>query len=99
MADGIKVSTQILTDTAKNIRNINSNMDTKLADIKEKMNALGTTWQSVAADDIRGAMNAMQPRFDDYKRIVESYANFLDTTAQSYETTEATAQNNASAFK
>lgn len=99
MAGGIKVTTQVLTETASKIRTINSNMDNKLTNINEKMNALQNTWQSAASDDIRAAMNAMKPRFEEYKRVVESYAKFLDTTAQSYETTETTAQNNASAFK
>ncbi|MDY4489835.1 MAG: pore-forming ESAT-6 family protein [Candidatus Faecousia sp.] len=99
MAGGIKVTTQVLTETASKIRTINANMDNKLTNINEKMNALQNTWQSAASDDIRAAMNAMKPRFEEYKRVVESYAKFLDTTAQSYETTETTAQNNASAFK
>ena len=99
MAGEIKVSTQVLTETASKIRTINANMDGKLADINSKMNALNNTWQSAAADDIRAAMNAMKPRFEEYKRVVESYAKFLDTTAQSYEATESAAQNNASQFK
>ncbi len=99
MAGGIKVSTQVLTETAGKIRSINANMDNKLADINAKMNALENTWQSSASSDIRAAMNALKPRFEEYKRVVESYAKFLDTTAQSYETTEVAAQNNANQFK
>lgn len=99
MAGGIQVTTQVLTETAGKIRSINSNMDSKLADINNKMNALESSWQSSAASDIRAAMNAMKPRFEEYKNVVESYAKFLDTTAQSYEVTETTAQNNANQFK
>lgn len=99
MAGGIQVTTQVLTETAGKIRNINANMDSKLADINNKMNALESTWQSAAANDIRAAMNAMKPRFEEYKNVVESYAKFLDNTAQSYEVTETTAQSNASQFK
>ncbi len=99
MAGGIQVTTQVLTETAGKIRNINANMDSKLADINNKMNALESTWQSAASNDIRAAMNAMKPRFEEYKNVVESYAKFLDNTAQSYEVTETTAQSNASAFK
>lgn len=98
MAGAIKVSTQILTETADKIRNINTNMDSKLADINVKMNNLENSWQSAASSDIRSAMNALKPRFEDYKNIVESYAKFLDTTAASYESTEVAAQSNASAF-
>lgn len=99
MAGGIQVTTQVLTETAGKIRTINANMDSKLADINNKMNSLESSWQSSAASDIRAAMNAMKPRFEEYKNVVESYAKFLDNTAASYEATETTAQSNANAFK
>ncbi len=99
MADGIQISTQVLLDTAERVRTINTTLDEKLADINKNMNDLETTWKSDAATDIRAAMNALKPRFEEYKNVVESYAKFLVTTAQNYETTESTIQNNASAFK
>ncbi len=99
MADGIQISTQVLIDTASKVRSINTTMDTKLAEINGAMNALEATWKSDAATDIRNNMNALKPRFEEYKAVVESYAKFLDSTAQSYETTETAIQNNASAFK
>lgn len=99
MADSIKISTQVLTDTAAKVRNINSAMDEKLADINTTMNNLESSWQSDAASDIRAAMNALKPRFEEYKNVVESYAKFLVTTAETYEATETAIQNNASAFK
>jgi uncharacterized protein YukE len=63
------------------------------------MNDLESTWKSDAATDIRAAMNALKPRFEEYKDVVESYAKFLVNTAQSYESTEAAIQNNANQFK
>lgn len=99
MADGIQISTQTLLDTADKVRNINTTLDSKLADINKNMNDLEATWKSDAATDIRAAMNALKPRFEEYKNVVESYAKFLVNTAQSYETTESTVQSNASAFK
>lgn len=99
MAEGILVSTQVLVDTATKVRNINANMDTKLADINSRMNSLESSWQSAAATDIRAAMNALKPRFEEYKNVVESYAKFLNNTAQTYEATESTAQQNANQFK
>lgn len=63
------------------------------------MNDLEATWKSDAATDIRAAMNALKPRFEEYKNVVESYAKFLVNTAQNYETTEGAIQSNASAFK
>jgi len=99
MADGIQISTQVLLDTAEKVRNINKTLDSKLADINKNMNDLEATWKSDAATDIRAAMNALKPRFEEYKTVVESYAKFLVNTAQSYETTESAIQNNANEFK
>lgn len=99
MADGIQISTQVLLDTADKVRTINTTLDQKLADINKNMNDLEATWKSDAATDIRAAMNALKPRFEEYKNVVESYAKFLVNTAQNYETTEGTIQSNASAFK
>lgn len=99
MADSIKISTQVLTDTAQKVRNCNAAMDEKLADINKSMNDLEATWKSDAASDIRAAMNALKPKFEQYKNVIESYAKFLVNTAQSYESTESTVQSNANAFK
>ena len=99
MADGIQISTQVLMDTAEKVRSINNALDGKLSDINKTMNDLESTWQSDAASEIRAAMNALKPRFEEYKTVVESYAKFLVNTAQSYESTESAIQNNASAFK
>ena len=99
MADSIQISTQVLLDTANKVRTINSNLDSKLAEINKSMNDLEATWKSDAATDIRAAMNALKPRFEEYKTVVESYAKFLVNTAQNYESTETAVQTNASAFK
>ncbi|MBQ7354735.1 MAG: WXG100 family type VII secretion target [Clostridia bacterium] len=99
MADSIQISTQVLMDTAEKVRTINNNLDTKLAEINKSMNALEATWKSDAASDIRAAMNAMKPRFEEYKNVVESYAKFLVKTAESYEATESSIQTRANAFK
>ena len=77
MADGIQISTQVLLDTADKVRTINATLDQKLADINKNMNDLEATWKSDAATDIRAAMNALKPRFEEYKNVVESYAKFL----------------------
>lgn len=99
MADGIQISTQVLLDTADKVRSINNNLDQKLTDINKNMNDLEATWKSEGAETIRAAMNALKPRFEEYKSVVESYAKFLVNTAQSYESTESAVQSNASAFR
>lgn len=99
MADSIKISTQVLFDTATKVRNCNSNMDAKLQDIMKTMKDLDATWKSDAATAIIANMNALQPEFERYKTIVESYAKFLEKSAQSYEQTEQSVQTYADQFK
>lgn len=99
MADSIKISTQVLLDTASEVRSINNSLDGKLKEINKNMDALESTWKSDAGTDIRAAMNGMKPKFENYKSVVESYAKFLVDTAQSYESTETSIQNNANQFK
>ena len=96
---GIKITTQVLTSTAEKVRNLNTKLDQDLADCNSTMNSLESTWQSDAATDIRAAMNALKPRFEEYKRVIDSYAKFLDMTAQSFEATEQTVQTNAGQFR
>ena len=98
MAD-IKISTQVLVDTAAKVRKLNDTMDLKLAECNKSMQALESSWKSDAASDIRANMNALKPRFEQYKNVIESYAKFLDNTARSYESTESAIQNNTAAFK
>jgi WXG100 family type VII secretion target len=97
--DGIQVATQALTDTASKVLGINGTLNAKLADCNSAMNALENSWDSDASKDIRGAMNALKPKFEQYKGVVDSYCKFLQTTAQTYEDTEAAIQGNAGAFK
>ncbi|MCM1299221.1 MAG: pore-forming ESAT-6 family protein [Firmicutes bacterium] len=99
MADSIKISTQVLNDTAAKIRSINNTLDAKLAEISKTVNNLNDTWKSQASGEIIATMNALKPRFNDYKEVIDNYAKFLDNTAQSYETAESTISANASSFK
>ena len=46
MADSIKISTQVLVDTATKVREINKNLDDKLAEINRNMNSLESSWKS-----------------------------------------------------
>lgn len=99
MADSIQISTGVLTETATEVRKINGNLTDRLGDINQKMQSLSSTWNSDASNEIRRAMSAMGQKFDCYEEVIESYAKFLETTAQSYESTETAIQKNAEAFK
>lgn len=97
--DGIKISLGEVSKTAGIIRTINKSLSVRLEEIKTEMNKLASSWQSDASDTIRNNFNALAPRFEEYKTIVESYANFLDNTVINYNAAESAINNNASAFK
>ncbi len=97
--DGIKISTGEVAKTAETIRNLNTQLESRLQDIKKEMNALESTWQSEGSTTIRNKFNALEVKFQDYKAIINSYAKFLDINAQSYDSTESAITSNANSFK
>ena len=99
MADGSTLSTHVLRDTAQVIRNIHTGLTDKLTEINKTMADLGDTWQSKSSTEIRETMNALKPRFEKFRDIVDTYAAHLDSTASSYESTESAAKTNADAFR
>lgn len=99
MADGITVSSDVLSSTATKIRSINAQLKAKLTACNQQVNNLSSTWQSDAGSDIRSAMDALKPRFDEYESVIEAYAKFLDNTALNYENMETVLQSNANLFK
>lgn len=97
--EGIRISLGEVAKTAGTIRTINQNLSTRLEDIKKEMNNLANTWQSDASNTIRENFNALAPRFEEYKNVVDSYAKFLDSTVANYDAAETAINSNASAFK
>lgn len=86
---------EVKTMTAK-IRTHNEKLTSTLADIKSAINALEADWTSDTSDTIRSKITGMQPKFDSYKEVIESYAKFLDNSVAKYESTEGTLNSNAS---
>ena len=99
MSDGINISLAEVSATAASIRSTNSNLANTLQQIKTQMNNLQNSWQSDAGNTIRERMNAMQPRFEQYREVVESYSKFLDQTVTAYNATESNVNSAASSFK
>lgn len=97
--DGIKISLGEVTKTAGSIKNLNQQLTLKLEDLGKEMNTLQATWQSDSSDTIRNNFNALAPRFQEYREVIESYAKFLEETVNVYNTVETSINSNASAFK
>lgn len=77
------------------LRGHNEKLTAQLQQIKSTINALEADWTSDTSDTIRSKITGMQPKFDSYKEVIESYAKFLDNMVAQYETTESTLQSNA----
>ena len=99
MSDIIGVSSQELTNTATTIDRTNANLKQNLMDCANDVKNLQASWESDAGSDIRAAMKALQPKFEEYEKVIAAYAAFLRNTATNYENMEQTLQNNANLFK
>lgn len=98
MAD-IKITFEEVRTKASEIRTCNTNLNQALEDIKTNISNLDAQWTSDASETIRSKINGMKSKFTTYYDIIEEYAKFLDTTASTYETTEATINANAGQFE
>ena len=91
----IKITFAEVRSKTQQIRNHNKTLNDTLAQIKSVINALESDWTSDTSDTIRSKISGMQPKFDSYREVIESYAKFLDNTVEQYEATEGTLQSNA----
>ncbi|MDQ0194707.1 pore-forming ESAT-6 family protein [Paenibacillus wynnii] len=97
--EGINISLPEVSNTAGTLRSINESLSARLQEIKNEMNGLAATWQSEASNTIREKFKGMEPRFEEYKNVITSYATFLDNTVKGYESAESSINSNASQFK
>lgn len=97
--DGLKISLGEVTKTAGQLRTFNLSLNERLQEIKKDMNALAQYWDSDASSTIRANFNALEPRFEEYRQVVDNYAKFLDNTVTYYNEAESKINNNASMFK
>lgn len=96
--EGINITLEEVANTAKTIKTLNTQLGARLEEIKKEMNALEASWQSEASSAIRSNFNKLAPRFEEYRKIVNSYGTFLENTVEAYTKTESAINNNASAF-
>ena len=91
----IKITFGEVRTKTKQIRSRNDTLTDTLNQIKQIINNLESQWTSDTSDTIRAKITGMQPKFDTYKEVIESYAKFLDSAIAQYESTEATLNTNA----
>lgn len=97
--EGISINLEEVRTTAKTIKSLNSKLATRLDEIKKEINSLESTWQSQASNTIRTNFNKLESKFQECKKIIDSYGTFLETTVDSYTSAESSINSNASAFE
>ena len=97
--EGISISLEQVLETARNIKSLNTQIVTRLNEIKREMNSLESSWQSESSTTIRANFNKLEAKFENYKNIIDSYGTFLENTVEAYSRTESSINNNASAFE
>ena len=97
--EGIQLTLEELTNSAGVIRRRNDELSTILNNIRTQMNNLKNSWSSEASMEIQTNFEKLNPKFENYFNIIDSYADFLDKTVISYQGTESTNVSNAAAFE
>ena len=95
MAANIKITYQQVQDKTRQMRDENERLTNYLGQIRRAIEALESEWTSDTSDTIRSKITGMQPKFDSYQQVIESYCAFLDKTVENYTATESTLQTNA----
>ncbi len=94
----LKISLAEVRECAQEMRRLNTSIDTVLTNAKEEMRALSGIWQSDGSEMIRQRFEHFARKFIEEKETIEEYAQFLDRTADSYDSLESTITENASSF-
>lgn len=97
--EGISISLAEVNAIAGTIRTLNTSLKTDLDNIKAQINGLADSWQSDSATTLQSKINGMQVHFEEYQKVIESYAKFLENTVTTYQQTEGSINSNAGAFQ
>ncbi|HBZ53014.1 MAG TPA: WXG100 family type VII secretion target [Eubacterium sp.] len=98
MAD-IKITFDEVKRKAGEIHACNENLKEDLQVIRNTITSLEAEWESDSSATIRSKIEGMSSKFQNYYDIIESYVQFLNDTANSYEQTESVINTNAAAFE
>jgi len=85
-----KVSPEKLRTTSVNLKKVNTEFNQIMGEISADMKKTRQRWDSETANSFIRKFEALSPKFDEYSKVIQSYSNFLEKTAQSYSKTEST---------
>lgn len=96
--NGVKVDTQEIRNYRKRLNDDNEDIKRQLSNVKKSMDYLKGTeiWKSEGATVIQNKFDSLSPVFDKFYKVVSDYIEFLDRTAEKYDSTESAIKQDAS---
>ena len=98
MQNNIQITLSEVSETASAIRNYNSALDDILNYVNRIMHELNSIWLSDGEEMLLSRFQRFSAKFIDESEVIESYARFLDSTVNDYDSLESTIVANASNF-
>lgn len=97
--DEINIGLAEVSESSKNIKLINENLDDTLNYVSKSMNELNSVWLSKGAETLMERFLNFSKKFQIESETIDTYASFLDHTVSSYDSLESTITANASNFE
>lgn len=91
----MQVNSTELRNAANSMRTSVNNMQSILDDSTQVINSTASSWESAAAENLRGRYTSLAGKFSDFYDAINKYALFLDNTATSYEAADKQIQQKA----
>ena len=81
----MEVDSVELRNAAAELRKHLNNMKAANDDATQNINSTAGSWESSAAENLRGRYTTLSGKFTDFYDAIDKYATFLDNTAEAYE--------------
>ena len=84
----IQVSPELLTGKATELRALKAQHDEAMAKMRSLILGLNEIWKGEAQDALVAKYEGMQPTFNNFSEMLESYAKLMDVSAQQLQETD-----------
>ncbi|MBQ1288279.1 MAG: WXG100 family type VII secretion target [Erysipelotrichaceae bacterium] len=98
MENTIRITLPEVAETAAAIRNHNATLDDILTYVSRIMHELNSIWLSDGEEMLLSRFQKFSGKFIDEYEVIDSYARFLDSAVNDYDSLESTIVANASNF-
>ena len=97
--EGVKISLAQVSQCASEIRSCSQVMADSLERMRREVSATSGNWISEGGEAIRTRFQTFAGHFENQRQMMESYAQFLERTVESYDSLESTIISNAAGIQ